>query len=135
MAEFSGGARGLHDGASFRASRPGFRSRSGLTGTLGKEPIMIGDDANSQHHFPALEQLEQRLLLDGLAESQAIELFNVSPALFVENQGQWADESIRYAFQGSGANVLFTDGGPVFQVFQRSKWPIAESVYNNGLSG
>ena len=65
-----------------------------------------------------LEPLEARLLLDGAAGEQAIELFGVSPALFVENQGQWPDESVRYAFQGSGANVAFTDAGLLFQVFR-----------------
>ncbi|NQU23092.1 MAG: hypothetical protein HQ567_17580 [Candidatus Nealsonbacteria bacterium] len=49
---------------------------------------------------------------------QAIELFNVSPALFVENQGQWADESVRFMHQGDGVNVAMTDTGPVFQLFR-----------------
>jgi hypothetical protein len=39
--------------------------------------------------------------------------------LFVENQGQWPDASVKFALQGSGANVLLTDTGPVFQLFQR----------------
>jgi len=67
---------------------------------------------------PLLEPLEPRLLLDGAPTEQAMELFGTSPALFVENQGQWADDAVRYAFQGSGANVLFTDAGPVFQLLQ-----------------
>ena len=58
-----------------------------------------------------LEQLEPRLLLDGTPGGEAIELFDLSPALFVENQGQWADQSIRYGFHGDGANVLFTERG------------------------
>ena len=29
------------------------------------------------------------------------------------------DDSLRYLFQGSGANIAFTDSGPVFQVFKR----------------
>jgi hypothetical protein len=53
------------------------------------------------------------------AAAQAVELFNVSPALFVENVGQWSDPAVRYAFQGSGANVLQTQAGPVIQLFQR----------------
>ncbi|HUT09613.1 MAG TPA: hypothetical protein VMY42_03890 [Thermoguttaceae bacterium] len=65
-----------------------------------------------------LELLEDRRLLSA-AGQQTIELFNVSPALFVENQGQWPDESVRYAFNGSGATVLHTDAGPVFQLFSR----------------
>ena len=67
-----------------------------------------------------LEQLEPRLLLDGdPAAQQAIELFSVSPALFVENQGQWADASVRFVHNGSGANVAMTDAGPVFQMFRQ----------------
>jgi hypothetical protein len=53
------------------------------------------------------------------AAPQAVELFNISPALFVENVGQWSDPAVRYAFQGSGANVLQTQTGPVIQLFQR----------------
>ena len=69
------------------------------------------------------ELLEDRRLLslgpEGSAGAGPVQLFGVSPALFVENQGQWPDPSVRYAFQGSGANVLFTDTGPVFQVLRR----------------
>ena len=66
-----------------------------------------------------LEPLEPRLLLSaGGAENElAVELFAASPALFVENQGQWADTSIHYAFHGSGANVLATDSRMVLQLF------------------
>jgi hypothetical protein len=49
-----------------------------------------------------LEPLEDRRLLS--AGGQQIQLFDASPALFVQNQGQIADASIRYAFQGSGAS-------------------------------
>jgi len=48
-----------------------------------------------------------------------LKLFDASPALFVKNEGQWADASIRYGFHGSGANVLFTDDGLRLQVFRR----------------
>ena len=57
------------------------------------------------------EPLEDRRLLD--VGAQAVELFSVSPALFVENQGQWAEETVRYAHFGAGANVLHTSSGPV----------------------
>ncbi len=65
-----------------------------------------------------LEQLEPRILLSG--PDPALEVFGTSPAVFVENQGQW-DEAVRYAHQGSGANVLHTDAGPVFELFQHSE--------------
>ncbi len=65
------------------------------------------------------EPLEDRRLLSATGQQQTIELFNTSPALFVENEGQWADESIRFLHQGNGANVAMTDAGPVFQLFRR----------------
>ena len=68
---------------------------------------MAHDGRDVQRRGPALEQLEQRLLLDGVAESQAIELFNVSPTLFVENQGQRADERL---LPGHGAGAYHTRG-------------------------
>jgi hypothetical protein len=68
---------------------------------------------------PTLEPLEPRVLLDGLTEQQAIELLNVSPALFVANEGQWADESVRFVFNGRGASVAHTDSGLVFELFRQ----------------
>ncbi|MCR4415363.1 MAG: SBBP repeat-containing protein, partial [Thermoguttaceae bacterium] len=50
--------------------------------------------------------------------SQEPDLFSASPALFVENRGQWLDASVRYLHQGDGANVALTDAGATFQVFQ-----------------
>ena len=67
----------------------------------------------------AFEPLEDRRLLSVLGQDQVVELFSTSPALFVENQGQWADESVRYLHQGDGVNVAMTDTGPVFQLFQQ----------------
>ena len=67
-------------------------------------------------HRLAVEPLEDRRLLS--VTSPQVELFNTSPALFVANQGQWADTSVRFMHQGDGANVEMTDQGPVFQVFR-----------------
>ena len=47
---------------------------------------------------------------------QALEVFGVAPALFVENQGQWSDPSLRYVHNGNGIDVAVTDTGIVFQV-------------------
>ena len=58
---------------------------------------------------PKVEALEARLLLDG--STPAVELFGASAAVFAENQGQWADTSVHYAFQRGGAGVAFTDDG------------------------
>ena len=69
------------------------------------------------HHLALFEALEPRLLLDGAVGQEAVELFATSPAVFIENAGQWADEAIRYAHLGSGGNVLHTTDGPVVQLF------------------
>ncbi len=74
-----------------------------------------------------LEALEDRRLLSAAPGNEAIELFSISPALFVENQGQWADESVRFVHQGDGANVAMTDTGPVFQLFRSEPKQEAEA--------
>ncbi|MCX5656352.1 MAG: cadherin domain-containing protein [Planctomycetota bacterium] len=53
---------------------------------------MWGEQSRRIVARPMLEALEPRVLLDGASPEQAVQLFSVSPALFVENQGQWADE-------------------------------------------
>lgn len=70
-------------------------------------------------------RLEDRKLLSGTASDPqaAHDLFNLSPALFVENQGQWEESSVRYAFQRPGANILFTDEGPVFELYRAINAP------------
>ena len=40
------------------------------------------------------EPLEDRFLLNGAMDQPATELFDTSPAPFVESQGQWVDESL-----------------------------------------
>ena len=76
-----------------------------------------GHNRAPAHAAYAAEALEPRVML---AEgSGQIDLFSTSQALFVENQGQWPDPAIRYAFQGDGATVLHTDQGPVFQLYQQ----------------
>jgi len=55
----------------------------------------------------------------GEEKRKAMEAFDLSPAVFVENKGQW-DESIRYGFDGKGVRVSFTDAGPVFQMLKAS---------------
>ena len=58
---------------------------------------------------------------DGAARAKAIQLFSASPAAFIGNTGQIDDPSIRFVFNGSGANVYHTTSGPVFHVFQRTE--------------
>ncbi|MCD6364440.1 MAG: LEPR-XLL domain-containing protein, partial [Planctomycetes bacterium] len=79
---------------------------------------VTGQTSVSHSCPPSFERLEPRLMLSA-DPAAGVELFGVSQALFVENQGQWTDSSIAYAFCGDGANVLFTDSGPVFELFRR----------------
>ena len=65
------------------------------------------------------ERLEDRIVLAGAAENNVLQLFSSSAALFVENQGQWADESVRYAFDGDAANITFTTTGLEFLLTER----------------
>ena len=96
---------------------------------------MLDSVSSTSRDRPLLESLEPRLLLDGLSEAQAVQLFNVSPALFVENQGQWAEESVRFVHNGSGANVAMTDSGPVFQVFREVVGEGGEETPEHSLDG
>jgi len=48
-----------------------------------------------------------------------LEKFQQSPAVFIENRGQWEDASIRFAMNSTGANAGLTDQGVRFQLFQR----------------
>ncbi len=85
-----------------------------------RRPVRVGDRPRKLDYRRArlmIEPLEDRRLLS--VSNPTIELFNTSPALFVQNQGQWADESVRFVHQGDGANVAMTDSGPVIQVFRR----------------
>ena len=75
-----------------------------------------------------IEPLEDRCLLSATA---GLELFSLSPALFVENQGQWADESVEFVHQGDGVNVAMTDSGVVFQMFRAG----LSDFGGNGISG
>ena len=81
---------------------------------LSFETAKHGHSRRARWRSARFEILEERRLLS--VSSPAIELFNTSPALFVENQGQWADESVRYMHQGDGVNVAMTDTGPVLQL-------------------
>lgn len=78
--------------------------------------------------FIAAECLEKRLLLSAVGK-HALDLVGNSPAIFVENRGQWVDQSVRYALQTSRANVLMTDHGPIFQVFQAGKTGIGRQFF------
>jgi len=51
---------------------------------------------------------------------QALELLSLSPALFVENRGQWSDPSVRYVHKGSRINVAMTESAMLFQIAMRT---------------
>lgn len=51
----------------------------------------------------------------------SLQRFVTGESVFIENAGQWADTSIRYALDCRGANVGFTDQGLRFQVFRRNE--------------
>ncbi|HMB95387.1 MAG TPA: SBBP repeat-containing protein, partial [Tepidisphaeraceae bacterium] len=66
------------------------------------------------------EMLERRILLSAAPLNSPVALLGNSPAVFVQNRGQWDDKNVDYALQSSSANVLMTDYGPVFQLFDQS---------------
>ncbi len=65
-------------------------------------------------------------------DSRAIELFAVSPALFVENQGQWSDPTVRYVHDGDSMAVAATDSGIRLQVCRQNP---AQDAISIGLAG
>lgn len=67
----------------------------------------------SLHSFAAEKRIET-------AEIKAVvQQFIQSPAVFVENQGQWEDTTVKLALSGNGANVALTKEGARFQLFRR----------------
>ena len=59
---------------------------------------------------------------DAAARAKArpvLEKFQQSPAVFIENQGQWEDASIRFVMNSMGANAGLTSQTVRFQLFQR----------------
>ncbi len=46
-----------------------------------------------------------------------VEKFMTGASVFVQNDGQWPDATIKFALDGLGANVGITDKGPKFQFF------------------
>lgn len=86
---------------------------------LGRVSGKRGNEASRVQYLTRLrlEPLEDRRLLS--VGSTELELSRTSSATFIANEGQWADDSVRYAFLGDGANVLHTDAGPVIQLFKQ----------------
>ena len=84
-----------------------------------------GGPANAAPHEPEPKH-ESTSVLHGAEQpvpplaQQALQKFNTSPPLFIENKGQWEDDSIRFAYSSGGVNVGFTDEGLRFQLIRRS---------------
>ncbi len=49
-----------------------------------------------------------------------VEQFMTGPSVFIQNDGQWPDATIKFALDGLGANVGITDKGPKFQLFREA---------------
>ncbi|MCL5281937.1 MAG: LEPR-XLL domain-containing protein, partial [Planctomycetes bacterium] len=75
----------------------------------GMAPAQVVVGANDYSPVPPASGTEAQA-------QQAMETFDVSPALFVENQGQWSDPSVRYVHDGNCVDVAALDQGIVFQV-------------------
>ncbi len=77
--------------------------------------------ANGTRRNAWCEALEARQLLSDA--SPAIQLFDAKPAVFVENQGQWSDASVYYAYNSGGASIAFGSDGLRFRLTQSA--PVA----------
>ena len=72
---------------------------------------------------------------DPALRDHALQLFDSSPAVFVPNEGQFQAESVRFVHRGNGANVLLSDDGIVFQLFQREEQPSPRGRGDGGEEG
>ena len=86
------------------------------------------------------EMLEDRQMLSvsggaGVGAEEGIQLFSTSTALFVENQGQWSDETVRYGFNGDGVNIAFTDEGLAFSLSQQKDGDANSTQFAVGFDG
>jgi len=55
-----------------------------------------------------------------------VQQYMAGPSVFIQNMGQWGEDSILFALDGSGANVGLTAQGPKFQLFRRKAEPEKE---------
>jgi len=70
------------------------------------------------------------------AIEKAAHALDLSPAIFVENQGQW-DKDVCYGFDGRGVRVSFTDSGPVFQMLRDAtkEGQLSQAVFSASFVG
>lgn len=77
-----------------------------------------------------LEALEPRMLLSStLGDHEAQSAVGNSAAIFIENAGQWQDQSVGFAYLSNAANLLLTNAGPVVQLFGTDQ--DGQAVYAN----
>ena len=65
----------------------------------------------------------------------ALERLARSPAVFIENQGQWVDDTVRFALSRRGVNVGVTDDGLRFQVFPQAPEESASAAAPPAMAG
>ncbi|MBM4082827.1 MAG: hypothetical protein FJ278_24180, partial [Planctomycetes bacterium] len=80
------------------------------------ESLALPDSASDAAGGLEAQSLESAQAVHAASQQTANEFIRSSPALFVENQGQWADSAGRYAFQGTGLSASFAEQGAVFEV-------------------
>ncbi len=66
---------------------------------------------------------------------QATGLLAKSPAPFVENNGQWADDSLRFAMRRAGANVFIYDNTLALQLLKRNDKTVQSATVNARFIG
>jgi hypothetical protein len=81
-----------------------------------------------------VEVLEARCLLSATPGSDTLQLFSTSTVLFVENEGQWQDDSVRYGFNAPGVNIAFTDEGLNFVLTKQEQRRDHYAGIGNGAS-
>jgi hypothetical protein len=69
------------------------------------------------------EPLERRYLLSAAPADPALQVFGTSTALFVENQGQWQNDAVRFGFDGPGVDIAFSDSGLTYRVIKHEAPP------------
>jgi len=111
-----------------------------LTLLCGTIPVAWGASASGALR-PAAGLVDVPVLSKAVApgeKERAVQTLDLSPAIFVENKGQW-DESVRYGFDGKGVRVSFTDAGPVFQMLKntgdKENPQIAQKVFSASFPG
>lgn len=87
-----------------------------MRSTHTRRAVSLGTLAVRHAAHALAETLEGRLHLTASGD----QLLSTSPAVFMQNQGQFADSGIRYAYKGNGLNIGMTDQGMKYQFYNAS---------------